>query len=61
MSKKWIINLNMDTHYSSSHVIIWADDVIQNGETSVIADIVVIDFENEILGISEVEDGQIYE
>lgn len=53
--QKWQVYLNTDSKFSSSYVYIWADICVQGGETWVTADGVVIDFENEILGLSEVK------
>lgn len=54
--KKWCVYLNLDVQDCTSYVYIQADNVMQHGETKVIADTVIIDFGNEILGLSEVKD-----
>lgn len=53
--QKWQVYLNMDSKYSSCYTYLWADICVQGGETWITADDVVIDFGNEILGLSKVE------
>ena len=52
--QKWQVYLNTDSKYSSCYAYVWADVCVQGGETWVNADGVIIDFENEILGLSKV-------
>ena len=44
----------LDGKFSSSYTYITANECTQVGETSVVADGILIDFCNEILGLSEV-------
>lgn len=53
--KKFQVYLMLDSKFSSPYTYIIANECIQVGETSVKADGVLIDFHNEVLGLSELE------